>query len=116
MEVMVRGWTSGSWNGGLDYYGYLDSDKGLDNGCGVWAPGWTSGTSMKVWDTDKGLGYRTEGVGPLDHKHGIELWDRGRSRASWIGSLDYYGCLFLNKGLGIGLEVCAPAGRSGTWM
>lgn len=47
-EVWVRGWTSGSWDGGLDY-------------CEVWTPikDWILGSrsrpGMKVWDPDVGL-------------------------------------------------------------
>lgn len=36
------GWTSGSWNGGLEYCVSLDLINGVDAGLAVLAPGWTS--------------------------------------------------------------------------
>lgn len=38
------GWgrTSGSWNGRLEYNGYLDHDKEVDSEFMDWAMGWTS--------------------------------------------------------------------------
>lgn len=56
VEIWIEDWTSRSWNGGLDYCGYLDSHKGLVTGFEDWVPGWPS----VPWHEDLKPGCRSD--------------------------------------------------------